>query len=209
MAQWPWRCMGEARAQSFASVNLVSRRQICINLLFIVSASGEPSSSPFLAASALLYYGRGLRNSESNAATRVKISRDAVRGAKLKLPPLCYGPAPPAHRKASWAAVLMVSVALIWRKNSRSCWTMRFALHMGRSHIRFLPFHGVRETNQPPHKLGSTAASALLLFLWAWQWGISLRCVSSFKKDWTSMSGSVPSPAPPAVGVPRPLTPPL
>lgn len=48
MAQWPWRCIGEARAQGFASVNRVRRRQICINRLFIVSASVL-----FLAASAL------------------------------------------------------------------------------------------------------------------------------------------------------------
>jgi hypothetical protein len=62
---------------------------------------------------------------------------------------------------------------------------------MGRSHIRFLASHGVRErqpTDQPPHKPGSTAASAVLLFLWAWQWGYSLRYVFRLRRTERLMS---------------------
>lgn len=52
--------------------------------------------------------GVGLRSSESTRQRARSNKQRCCQGAKLKLPPLCCGPAPSAHRKASCAAMLIV-----------------------------------------------------------------------------------------------------
>ncbi|KAL7925648.1 hypothetical protein ACQKWADRAFT_282611 [Trichoderma austrokoningii] len=92
-----WRCIGEARAQSFASVKPRKQEADMHKSAFHCLSfwRAEQSLQPLLPA-----LRRGAPQLRVNTATRVRISRHAVRGAKLKLPPLCYGPAPPYSPKS-------------------------------------------------------------------------------------------------------------
>lgn len=75
---------------------------------------------------------RGAPQLGVNTATRALNKQRRCQGAKLKLPPLCHGP---AHRRASSANCM--SMALTWKQKSRSCWTMRCSPHRPQPHPLF------------------------------------------------------------------------